>query len=68
MRRTQTFYERHADDINALSIITFVILILTMIGWIALDTGYQDGYCSALHGSVIGTDACDVNGKVVYLP
>lgn len=32
------------------------------------EKGYQDGYCAALNGVYLGNNACDAQGKVVYIP
>jgi predicted negative regulator of RcsB-dependent stress response len=52
----------------------FVICILAIVGvlgWAVYDTGsqhgYTDGYCAAIHGTVLTATQCNVNDRVIEI-
>ena len=60
---------KNSDEaIQVFIVLVVVALCVLATAWVSHSIGYQEGYCEASQGAVLGNDACDVEGKVVYLP
>lgn len=58
-----------ADRILTVLFVLFIAVAAVSIVAIANNTGYKNGYCSALGGSAIGdARVCNIDGRVVGIP